>query len=85
MKTTMKMALVAATMISGTSVATSAHADEATMGKCHGVNACKGKTACSTAEGACQGTNSCAGKGWLLMDEKSCKEKSGRFEPVSKK
>lgn len=83
MKTMVKktsMAFAAAALISGTTVVTTAHADEE-KGKCHGVNTCKGQTACATAEGSCAGTNSCKGKGWLAMDEKACAEKGGKFEP----
>lgn len=32
---------------------------------CLGVNACKGQSACKTAESACKGQNSCKGHGWL--------------------
>lgn len=83
MKTTAKMALVAATLISTATVATTAHAGEE-KGKCHGINSCKGKTACATAEGACAGTNSCKGKGWLPMDKKACEAEGGKFEAMKK-
>lgn len=84
MKTKMKIALTAAAMISGTATMTTTHAADEAMGKCHGVNACKGKTACATAEGACAGNNSCKGKGWLPMSEADCAEKDGQFEAFSK-
>lgn len=84
MKTTVKMALAAATLLSSASVISTAYASEEENGKCHGVNSCKGKTACATAEGACSGTNSCKGKGWLPMDKKACEEKEGKFEPFQK-
>ncbi len=83
MKTTLKTAVLAATLISTAGTVTAAQADEA-KGKCHGVNSCKGKTACATAEGACAGTNSCKGKGWLPMNKTSCEEKGGKFEPLTK-
>lgn len=83
MNTTLRTAVLAATLISATSTVTTAQADEA-KGKCHGVNSCKGQTACATAEGACAGTNSCKGKGWLPMDKASCEEKGGEFESLTK-
>lgn len=83
MKTTLKTAVLAATLISTAGTITAAQADEA-KGKCHGVNSCKGKTACATAEGACAGTNSCKGRGWLVMDKASCEDKGGKFEPLKK-
>lgn len=82
MKTKIKMALTAAALVSSMTVVTSAHASDDAKGKCHGVNACKGKTACGTAEGACAGSNSCKGKGWLPMDKKTCDNKKGKFEPL---
>ena len=45
---------------------------------CEGVNACKGKSACSTAKNGCAGQNGCKGKGWVKMTEKQCKEKGGK-------
>lgn len=82
MKTKIKMALTAAALLSSTGMMTTAQAADMDKGKCHGVNSCKGKTACATAEGACAGTNSCKGKGWLVMDKKSCEEKGGKFEAL---
>lgn len=82
MNTTVKsLAFAAAALISTTAAVGTAQAEEA-KGKCHGVNACKGKTACATAEGACAGTNSCKGKGWLPMSEKECTDKNGQFEAL---
>ncbi len=44
---------------------------------CYGVNECKGKGACGTAEHACAGMNSCKGKGWIDLSETACKERGG--------
>ena len=44
---------------------------------CMGVNACKGQTACNTANNACKGQNSCKGTGWLPMTKEECAEKGG--------
>lgn len=85
MKTTIKTALAAAALISATSAITTVQAADETQGKCFGINSCKGKTACATAEGACAGTNSCKGKGWLPMTEKECSDQEGQFEAFEKK
>lgn len=44
---------------------------------CYGVNACKGQTACSTAQNACTGQNACKGQGWLNVAAKECAAKGG--------
>jgi hypothetical protein len=45
--------------------------DEAKV-KCEGVNSCKGKSACATAENSCAGQNSCSGKGYLELTKAEC-------------
>jgi hypothetical protein len=46
--------------------------------KCAGVNSCKGKGSCSSADNACAGKNGCKGKGWMeVKSEKACKDKGG--------
>jgi uncharacterized membrane protein len=47
---------------------------------CYGVNSCKGKSSCKTAENACKGKNSCKGKGAKMMTEKHCKKMHGTTE-----
>jgi hypothetical protein len=32
---------------------------------CSGINACKGQSACKTANSSCKGLNACKGQGWL--------------------
>jgi len=44
------------------------------MVKCEGVNACKGKSRCATAENDCAGHNSCKGKGWVKMSAEECEK-----------
>lgn len=44
---------------------------------CYGINACKGQTACSTAQNACTGQNACKGQGWLNVSAKECTAKGG--------
>jgi len=46
--------------------------------KCSGINACKGKSACATAESACAGQNSCKGKGWIKTSKEECDSKGGK-------
>ena len=52
---------------------------DAAMVKCVGGNACKGKSACKTADNACKGQNSCKGKGMeMKKSEKECTEAGGK-------
>jgi len=57
-----------------------AHADDKTKEakvKCQGINACKGKSSCATANNDCAGLNTCKGKGWLEVTAKECRAKKG--------
>jgi hypothetical protein len=56
-----------------------AHAEEA-MVHCMGVNACKGKSDCATANNGCKGQNACKGKGFTAMTQKACAEAGGTVE-----
>ena len=67
-----------------------AHADGASAtGYCYGVNVCKGKSSCKTAESACQGKNSCKGKGFVdSVSADTCAQLGGQFkteDPMKKK
>jgi hypothetical protein len=44
---------------------------------CYGVNSCKGKSSCKTAQNACKGKNSCKGHGVVKMSAKRCAKKGG--------
>lgn len=44
---------------------------------CYGVNTCKGKSECATAEATCKGENTCKGKGYLYMTATQCKNAGG--------
>ena len=46
--------------------------------KCSGINSCKGKSACATADSACSGQNSCKGKGWIKTSKEECDTKGGK-------
>lgn len=64
------IATAAALLFSHIAVAPASAADAKV--KCEGVNACKGKSACSTAKNACQGQNSCKGEGYLMLTQAEC-------------
>ena len=60
---------------------TSAVAAEEGKIHCEGVNACKGKTDCKSANNACKGQNACKGKGYVEMSEKDCKAAQAKAKP----
>lgn len=74
------MAMTAAAMLVSGTIATSAYAAGGTTGKCYGVNACKGQSACKTAQNDCKGHNACKGKGFVVMTDTECAEKGGEFK-----
>lgn len=53
---------------------------EIVMGKCSGINSCKGQGDCHSKSNTCASQNSCKGKGWVKKDKKSCLEEKGTFE-----
>ena len=61
----------AAAMLFSVAPISTASADEAKI-HCMGVNACKGQSACKSANNACKGQNSCKGKGFVEMTQKEC-------------
>lgn len=69
----------AAALLFNNMAVTTAGAVEAKV-KCEGVNACKGKSACSTATNACQGQNSCKGKGYLLLSQAECDQAKAQMK-----
>jgi len=52
---------------------------------CHGVNACKGQSACKSANNACKGQNSCKGKGYLEMTKSDCQAAHAKMKADSGK
>ena len=47
--------------------------------KCGASNACKGQSACKTANSACKGQNACKGQGFTeAADAKDCTAKGGK-------
>jgi hypothetical protein len=55
--------IAASVFAAGTLVAGSVYA-QATH-NCVGVNACKGQSACKSANNSCKGQNACKGQGWI--------------------
>ena len=62
----------AAAMLFGTAMVSTAMAGTDAKIHCDGVNACKGQSACKTANNACKGQNSCKGKGFTEMTKAEC-------------
>jgi hypothetical protein len=74
LKNTTGMAVAtAAAMLFGTGLISTAFAGTDAKEHCAGVNACKGQSACKSANNACKGQNSCKGKGFLEMSKQECK------------
>ena len=48
--------------------------------RCHGVNSCKGRGSCATANNQCAGQNNCKGKGVLEMSKAACESAGGTSE-----
>ena len=73
------LAAAAATLfLAGAAISTSTPADAA-QGKCMGVNACKGQSACKTASSSCKGQNACKGQGYSEVPTSAdCTAKGGK-------
>ena len=80
----MKKSYLIAAAVSGLVLAsgctTGTKTADASMGQCHGVNACKGTGDCGGKDHACGGKNACKGKGWKKMDKADCDAKGGKFK-----
>jgi hypothetical protein len=63
----------AAAVLFSTGLISTAVADKSPTVQCQGANACKGQSACKSANNACKGQNSCKGKGFLQMSKADCK------------
>lgn len=48
--------------------------------KCYGVNSCKGKNDCKTADNSCKGQASCKGHGFLKMSKEACEKMDGKIK-----
>ena len=78
------IAAAAAGLFAAASIPSISMAAEAGMVHCLGVNGCKGKSSCKTADNACKGLNSCKGKGMMEMSAKDCKTKGGTVDEMTK-
>jgi hypothetical protein len=92
MKTdTSRSTLVAASVLIalGTLASTVTHAADAPakepLGRCYGINTCKGTSLCATAKNDCKGLNSCKGEGVLVKTKSDCLAAGGTVtEPAGK-
>ncbi|HEY4127366.1 MAG TPA: hypothetical protein VGN70_04920 [Gammaproteobacteria bacterium] len=74
------LAAAAATLFVLAPLAAYADAGADQIGNCYGVNACKGKSSCKTADNSCVGKNSCKGKGFVdTVSHGTCDQLGGRF------
>ena len=79
-KTTSSLTLAAAAAAMFALAPVSAGAAEEAV-KCVGGNACKGHSACKTANSECKGLNACKGQGFVMVaDEAACMEAGGEVE-----
>lgn len=80
----MFLASAAATLFvaGGAGMAGAAHHEGGEEAKieCHGVNGCKGQSACKTAENECSGLNSCKGKGFLKLTKEECEKAKAEMQ-----
>lgn len=74
----------AAAVLFGVGFVGTAAAAEGAQIHCHGVNACKGQSACKGAHNACKGQNSCKGKGYLEMTKEECTAAKAKMKEESK-
>jgi hypothetical protein len=72
---------VAAMMAAGELTAMAQDKAKASGVKCVGVNECKGKGACKSAQNDCKGKNACKGKGFAEMKAAAdCTAKGGKVQ-----
>lgn len=50
------------------------------VGKCHGMNSCKGTGDCSGKGTMCAGKNQCKGQGWKKLSKLDCEEEAGTWQ-----
>jgi hypothetical protein len=75
------IAAAAATLfLAGATLSTVTYA--AGEGKCVGVNACKGQSACKGGANSCKGQNACKGQGFSAMTKEKCDEAKGKYSPA---
>lgn len=83
MSTTSRISIAAASALlalASLATVTSAHAADQTqkadtkepLGRCYGINTCKGTSLCATAKNDCKGLNNCKGEGVLVKTKSAC-------------
>ena len=71
------LALAAASIFGAVGAATAGTSGQSQV-KCYGVNACKGRSSCKTANSNCKGMNSCKGQGFVAVGSKhTCDQLGG--------
>jgi hypothetical protein len=73
------IAAAAAALFAAAPMAACAAEQSNQKGHCMGANACKGQSACKTANNACSGQNACKGQGYIEATKEECAKKGGRF------
>jgi len=70
---------VASMVLSGNVAATAQDKAKGDMVRCAGLNECKGKGACKSAQNDCKGKNACKGKGFMeTKSMQECTQKGGK-------
>ena len=88
MSTTTRLSIAAASAmlaLASLAIGTNVHAAEQTqkpdnkdpVGRCYGINTCKGTSLCATAKNDCKGLNSCKGEGVLVRTKTACLAEGG--------
>jgi hypothetical protein len=86
MSTTSRVSIAAASALlalASLATLTSAHAADGSaaakkadnqepLGRCYGINTCKGTSLCATAKNDCKGLNNCKGEGVLVKTKSAC-------------
>ena len=82
------LATAAATLFAAAPLTVADGASATVTGFCYGVNACKGKSSCKTANNTCQGRNACKGQGFVdSVSPETCAQLGGQFrteDPMKK-
>jgi len=81
MNSNSRLSLAAASALLALAALGNAHAAEKTqkqdtakepLGRCYGINTCKGTSLCATAKNDCKGLNNCKGEGVLVRTKSAC-------------
>ncbi len=79
-------AAVALSFMGSSALAADESSTSAPQVKCVAGNACKGQSACKSAQSDCKGQNACKGKGYVMMSStKECVAAGGKADNAPKK